>query len=354
MIPPAQKLSGLTLDGGWKVGERFRLDQVTTGGNFSCNYELTNRHGQKAFLKALDYSLALSREDQASVLQAMLNAYLFERDILGKCAERRMDRVVQSIGFGSVVVDPSSPIGRVDYLILECADCDVRVQLSKMRKVEDSWKLRALHHIATGLHQLHSAGIAHQDLKPSNVLVFDGAKSKVSDLGSASLHGTISPRDDRDFPGDPDYAPPELLYGHLDSEWLIRRLGSDAYHLGSMIVFFFTGLSATGLLFRHMHRDHIPKQSGGNWAGTYSEALPYLREAFSRTLETFGEHVEETGLREALSELMSYLCEPDLALRGHPRNRTGHLIRLDLERFVSRLNLLAQRAEYQSKRHDRA
>jgi serine/threonine protein kinase len=98
-----------------------------------------------------------------------------------------MDRVVQSIDFGHVVVDHTD-LGRVDYLILEIADGDVRSFLSTCNKIELAWKLRALHHIATGIHQLHAADIAHQDVKPSNVLVLGATISKIADLGSSRPH----------------------------------------------------------------------------------------------------------------------------------------------------------------------
>ena len=52
------------------------------------------------------------------------------------------------------------------YIILELADGDVRHRLRKVDR-QTAWALRALHHTATGLMQLHSQRIAHQDLRPS-------------------------------------------------------------------------------------------------------------------------------------------------------------------------------------------
>lgn len=90
------------------------------------------------------------------------------------------------------------------------ADGDVRNHLAVAEKIELAWLLRSLHHVATGLYQLHSARVAHQDLKPSNILVFDKKLSKVSDLGSASIREVPSPRDEAPFAGDSTYAPPEV------------------------------------------------------------------------------------------------------------------------------------------------
>lgn len=337
---PAFRMSGLELDGGWTVGAELPMATDATGGNFSCCYLASHLDGSTAVLKALDFSRAFRSPDPPTALNALTAAYLFERDVLNRCRVRNMDRVVRSLGDGKVRVDDSE-MGVVSYLLLENADGDLRIQLSKMGKVETAWKLRALHHIATGLQQLHSAEIAHQDLKPSNILIFSGKEAKLTDLGCASLKGVASPRDDKAFAGDPVYAPPELLYGYLDPDWIRRRLGYDAYTLGSMIVFMFTSLNATTLLFSKLDPAHRPKV----WTGVYTDVLPYIREAFGRALDEFSTHVTDPALRTELKSLVQYLCDPDLKLRGHPLNHRGFANRLSLERFVSRLNLLARRAE---------
>lgn len=338
---PAYQLAGLNLDGGWYVKKRLDGAPGATGSMFSCGYEIADQNGRTAFLKALDYTSAFNAPDAPTALNALTAAFIFERDLLRRCRTRKLDRVVRSTGDGRVKVDESQ-LGLVDYLIFETADGDLRTQLSAMNRVEDAWKLRALHHMATGLNQLHSEGIAHQDLKPSNALVFGGKEVKIADLGCASLRGTVSPRDHHPFPGDPIYAPPELLYGYLEPEWTMRRLGCDAYLLGSMIVFLFAGTSATGLLYSELSPEHRWRK----WSGTYADVLPYVREAFGRALERFGSAIGNATLRPELQTLVRYLCEPDVSLRGHPLNRRGFVSRLSLERFISKLNLLAFRAEF--------
>lgn len=341
---PAARLEGLSLDSGWRIVKRVKDQPGKTGGCFSCSY-IVEKDGRRAFLKALDYSEAekISREsgiDIPTALQLLTQAYNFERNLLQDCKQRRMDRVVVALEDGSIRVD-EGVFGTVNYLIFEPADGDVRRYLAIAQKVELAWILRCLHHLTTGVYQLHSANVAHQDLKPSNVLVFDRTVSKVADLGSASVKGAPCPRDRFKFAGDGTYAPPELLYGSIDPEWNRRRQACDLYHVGSMAVFFFCGLGMTAMILKH-----VPEANRHEvWGGTYTQVLPEVREAFGSALREFEGNVPGTRLRTALREAVSQLCDPDPLLRGHPSNRVGAANRYSLERYVALFNLLAQRAE---------
>jgi serine/threonine protein kinase len=340
---PAARLKGLTLQSGWVVVEEVQRLPGATGGQFSCSYRI-EREGRQAFLKALDYSKAeemalVAGIDIPTALQYLVQAYNFERNLLQECTRKRMDRIVMALEDGSVRVD-AGPFGTVNYLIFEQADGDVRKHLSLNRNLDVAWILRCLHHIATGLYQLHSAKVAHQDLKPSNVLVFGGQLSKVADLGSASVQGTTSPRDHVRYAGDSTYAPPELLYGYQDPEWIRRRQACDVYHLGSMVTFFFCGVSMTAMILRNIPSDHLYPV----WGGTYSEVLPEVRDAFGIALREFSVNVPGDKLAQALREAVSQLCDPDPMRRGHPSNRTGVANQYSLERYVALFNLLAQRA----------
>ena len=170
---PASLLAGLTLPDGWKVIKSLPLGPGCTGGNFSVGY-LVEKNSTEAFLKALDFSGALRAPDPARALQALTEAYNFERDVLIRCKDHRMTRVVAAIADGSVNVPTPTGPEIVQYLILEKAECDSRSFVLAGRAFDTAWGLRALRHIATGLRQMHGHGMAHQDVKPSNVLVFGG------------------------------------------------------------------------------------------------------------------------------------------------------------------------------------
>jgi serine/threonine protein kinase len=335
ILTPAQQLEGKVLDGGWVVRNRVETGPGTTGGHFSSGYVVESREGKRAFLKALDYSKSLRSVDPARALQSLTEAFNFERDMLEMCKGRRLDRVVRSITSGKTEVDGIGG-GVVQYLIFELADGDVRKHLDISANFDVAWVLRSLHQMATGLMQLHRIGIAHQDLKPSNVLIFDKT-SKVSDLGSAA-HSEFNLAEDVPIPGDDSYAPPELLYKYLHTEWRVRRFGCDAYLLGSMAVFFFTRMSMTSLLTAEMHEQH----KWYNWTGTYKEVLPYIRDAYVVALQNISGQLPHK-LSNEVTEVIRQLCDPDPELRGHPMMRTRGP--LTLERYVTKFNVLATKAE---------
>jgi serine/threonine protein kinase len=203
---------------------------------FSVGYIAEDSSGRRAFLKALDLSLAASAPDPTRELQELLSAFNFERDLLSHCRDRRLDRIVLAVDYGQIIVDPVLYASLVPFILFELADGDVRRVMGASRLFDSAWSLRALHQVAVGLSQLHRQEIAHQDVKPSNIMLFEGGSdTKVGDLGRASQVGQNPPHEASPVAGDRTYAPPELLYGDIPSDWRSRRFGCDAYLLGSFL-----------------------------------------------------------------------------------------------------------------------
>lgn len=330
-----ERLEGRTLEGGWVVADRVELEKGMTGSNFSIGYQV-ERNGHQGFMKVLDISAALGMPDPAKALQDLTTAFNFERDILKAC--KGLSRVVTALDEGSVVEKLDDRVEVAQYIIFELAQSDLR-KFMLTQQYDSALNLRTLHHVATGLEQLHARNVAHQDLKPSNVLLFGDEVSKIADLGRSSARASSGPHDDRKVPGDMNYAPPELLYGHVSADWDMRRRASDLYQLGSLAVFAFTGVGMTTLLNQHTHPSHRMTA----WSGPYRELLGYLIEYFRLAMSTatpsFPEHC-----REKLCVAVSELCDPDPSTRGHPRNHaTGDPY--GLRRYVSLFNRLAVKEE---------
>jgi eukaryotic-like serine/threonine-protein kinase len=337
----AESLEGVDLPGGWHVLERIERPPGSTGGFFSVSYHVRSDSGDVAFLKVLDYSAALaSGEDPATVLNLMTAGYLFEVEVLELTGSHRLSRVVRALDHGETTVTPpgTRQDERINYLVFEVADGDVRDAIDAADRIDHAWKLRMLHHATNGIRQLHGVGIAHQDLKPSNVLVFNGGEeSKVADLGCASVLGAVSPRDGSGIAGDRRAAPPELLYGQVDPDWHQRRIGCDLYHVGSLGVFLFAGQGMTPLLVKRLPEPHRP----GHWGDSYSEVLPFVRVAFDEVWEEIAKDVP-SAIGDDLVVALRELCDPDPDLRGHPKNR-GQLNALALERYVTTFDRLARK-----------
>lgn len=344
-LRPAERLVGLDLDGGWHVDSFVTRHPKSTGGKFSVGYLVTNSDGRQGYLKALDFSAAFAQPDLARALQDLTTAYNFERDLLEKCKDRKLKHIVVPLDSGSVTVPGViGELRNVLYLIVELASGDIRKEVAEWQKFDVAWALRSLHQSALGLHELHYAHIAHQDLKPSNVLVFPIVGSKLSDLGRASYRGTHSQNDDIPVAGEISYAAPEQFYGlHLTSDFSSRFL-VDNYHLGSLIFFFFLGCSATGAISLNLSKKH-----NKNFTNTdFINDLPYIQHAFYEALDELRSSVD--NLAEELSEdivaIAKHLCEPDPKLRGVPSVLASkHVPQYDLQPIISHFDRLAKIAE---------
>ena len=336
-VSPAAQLAGLELEDGWVVLERLARPDAATGGAFSHGY-LVQNGSRRGFLKALDYGNALQASNPATALEALTRAFNFEKELLEECKKKNLRRVVTPLGDG-VVRLPESPFP-VQYIIFDLADRDIRHKVITARGIELSWILGVLHQVAVGLRQLHSINVAHQDVKPSNVLVFGPDDTKVGDLGSASREGRESPTDHVWIPGDRVYAPIELLYRHVDPDWRLRRVTTDLYQLGNLCFFLIQGVSLTMQLLERLAYEHHPAR----WRGTYDDVKGYVSHVHSICLNDLEASVP-LSVRRELMPVIEGLTHPEPRRRGHPGTTAVARNKRDLERVVSAFNRLSFRAK---------
>ena len=343
VVTPAQKLEGKRLEGGWKVEKLISQADGQTGGNFSTSY-IVRKGNKSAFLKAMDFArVFLISEDPARALEDMLASFNFERDLLKKC--KRMSRIVTILDDGMIRMENGNPYNVVQYLIFELAEeGDIRTYIKFGHAFDEAWAWRTIHGAAVGLRQLHLQGIAHQDLKPSNLVVFKKGDTKIADLGRAYDRNEPSIYDDYEVAGDPEYAPPELLYENADPDVNTRRFGCDMYLLGSMIVFFYmNGMSMTQLLLSDLSSEQMPESLNGTYTGSYKEILPSLDHCFAKIINDI-ENLN-TSYATDIANLVGYLCNPDPQKRGHPKNIKPGINQYSLERIVTRCEVVARKAE---------
>ncbi|MBS0023212.1 protein kinase domain-containing protein [Microbacterium paraoxydans] len=339
----ALHLEGRSLPNGWVVGPLRVPDDDATGGMFSVSYPVERADGTKGFLKVLNLAVALRSPSFVDALQSLTTQFAAERDLCIMCGERRLSNVVVAIDHGEIQL-PEFALGSVSYIVFELATHDVRRALAIGATVDDVIKLEYLHSMALGLRQLHSARVSHQDLKPSNFLVFPDlpsgrATGKLGDLGRAFRADAPSALDLLPVPGDRNYAPPEQQYGHVYPDEKTRRYAADLYQLGSLAAFMFTGRTINAWLSEHLDSAH----HWNAWGDEFEAVLPYLDDAFGDVLDGI-EAVRPGRFGAELRQMISYLCEPDATRRGHPSARRQlHGNPYALDRVITAIDLSARR-----------
>lgn len=348
----AHNLLNRTLKSGWFVKEKPLRDPTQSGSNFSVGY-IVEKNGETFFMKAFDFAGFLNvavpknGEDEIEVVDVindMTNAFIYERDLSKHCKNKHVTKVSFVKESGQEYIEGVS-IPVVPYLIFELAEGDIRKTLDFSVELDYAWRFKSLHDIAVGLKQLHTIEVSHQDLKPSNVLVFAG-ESKLGDLGRSICRDIDGPYSKRPFTGDFTYAPPEIWYRFYERDWTKRVFATDCYMLGSLVVFYFTGISMSALL-----RKHIPDNFGWEkWSGrTFDELFPYLENGFANALIEFESNISRKDLKSELRLLVEYLCNPFPDKRGHPKNILSTGSNYSMERFVTTLDVLRTKAELRIK-----
>lgn len=342
-ICAAFNLEGRTLASGWHVTKRVVAKPNSTGGNFSVCY-LAEKEGFEGFMKVLNVlSFLTGQGDMAVAMAEMSSAYLFERDILSRCADRKMSKVSKLLCAEQENIS-GFLLPNVMYMILERADGDVRSHLNLSNKIDIIWKLRSLHNIAVGLKQLHYGGISHQDLKPSNVFVYSDRISKIGDLGRSQCSEILAPHSNSFFTGDCTYAPPETWYRYNLDNWNARAFAVDLYLLGSLIAYYLTGFTMNALISMVTEDTSVIQFTQGM---TFQQAEPYLLEVYQDAFEQLKLILKQAYIAEAeeLYSLVKILCHPNPEKRIFHRSQNFKGNKYDLQFAISILNRIIRKSE---------
>jgi|SRR5476649_250037 len=340
---PKSQLLGKTLASGWLLTERLEPTTGSSGGNFGVGYK-ASKGSEIAFVKAIDFVDALTATDPLLELTKLSNIANFEKDVLAYCAKRGMSKVLKFIGHEYISADGSTnPLSRVSCLIMEAGTEDLRRLLNTNGEGACAWNLQVLRDVSQAIAQLHKGGIAHQDIKPSNVIEVAGVGSsgkimKVGDLGRVVRREQAGPFDLLQWPGDRRYSPPERWYGYVPPDWSDARDASDAYMLGSLMVYLFTGTTMQSLVFNYIPPAFMP----GIWTGSFDQDLmPVLIDAHSKVLNEYLIPQLEPTIREGIFAVARSLTNPDPLKRGdtNARKQSGRPVGMD--RVHQKLNALS-------------
>lgn len=332
--PLASRLEGKRL-GKWFVKTKRKKTEADNSGYWSTCYTVEDENGNIAFLKAYNYIYAFQTVNSADVLRFMTENFTYERDLLKFCSDHRMTRVVTAID--SEEYSEPGEIVPVPCLVFEIAQGNLNAHRS-INNPNLTWKLKSFHSSLVGLSQLHRARIVHQDIKPSNILVFGNNISKISDLGSATQYNNDSYWCKDTHCGDLRYAPIELLYRYFSSDWDTRRLGADLFMMGGILTYLITDSNFISLMFAKIPDDFKAK----NFGGSYKEAIPIIMKSYYETLEEISPLIPEV-IRTNLITIISELSHPIPEKRGNPQN--FNIVRhrqFSLDRYISIIDRLSK------------
>jgi serine/threonine protein kinase len=336
---PAERLLGLILGERWIINERISRDAGDTGQSRSACYRAVSREGLPAFVKAFDFRQD-DRSGDTDRLERNVREFNHERKVHEYC--NKLSRVTRIHDSGSVLVDDEV----VHYIVCECANHSFRSgQPPGDEAVPAHERLYALRKIASAICQLHAAGVAHQDVKPSNAVCFANDVVKITDLGSSScLHLPAPPHDEDPIVGQPNYAPYELLYPNAGTTtWQRRRFGCDSFLLGNLIFTSFVGASLTIAVLHGLEERIRPDKC----ACTYEEILPDIATVHYGLVPAILRELVPEAIADDLICLVMDLTHPDPARRGLTHDTRSGDRQFDLHRCVSLLNTMARRAELQ-------
>ncbi|MDP3246742.1 MAG: hypothetical protein Q8M93_07235 [Polaromonas sp.] len=372
-------LEGMTLASGWTLVERLKPSVGSSGGNFGAGYRAT-KGNEIAFVKAIDFVSALEAADPLVALGKLVAEATFEKDVLAYCSERGMTKVLKYLGHEYISGDGTgNPLTNVSCLIMEAGDQDLRRLINVVGVPPCAWNLQVMKDVSLGLAQLHRGEIAHLDIKPSNVISFrdsvgvnhsnsligsagisaavsgaaaspvpvpslkvkDFKAMKVADLGRVIRKNQAGPFDNRQWPGDRRYQPPERWYGNVPTDWNDSRESADAYMLASLIVYLFTGATLQSLVVPKIPIAFLP----GNWTGGYDQDLKsVLTDAHAKVLH---DHVEPLVMKEISAEMMAVLqalAEVDPLKRGDTKARRQLGKPVGMDRIYQKISAMAATA----------
>lgn len=298
--------------------------------------------GTPAFAKVFDFSRGAADLPEDRRRELLEQTFAFERAMLERCRRRGLRGVVRLLAAGRT--GAGQTVAGEPVLILERAEGDLEhlldAALAKPRLLSWRRRLEIIADVAEALGELHAAGMAHQDVKPSNVLLMGDGSVRLADLARGYAPRLVMPHAGFGIVGDRARAPVEQRFGVFAEDRAARGVSCDTYLLGSLIAEVFMRWPMTPLL-----RDALspgvpwPRGRGSGYPPWDAATVEMLRAGLVRAGKELVTRLPRTMPRVAREDLIGVVvraCEPDPweRLKVHARGLTPVARRL---RRLSRL-----------------
>ncbi len=162
-----------------------------------------------------------------------------------------------------VVTDPESG---ARWLVMEYVEGPTLDGLVRERgRLTPDEAAPLLWQVADALVAAHAAGIAHRDVKPSNVLLEHGRVAKLADFGIARVASDPSLTQTGMVTGSPAYLAPEIATGTGGGDAAdVWSLGATAWHVLAGRKPYDSGDNVLGTLYRIVHEEP-PRLDDAGW-----------------------------------------------------------------------------------------
>jgi serine/threonine protein kinase len=202
-----------------------------------------------------------------------------------------------------VVVDADSG---AHWLVMEYVDGATLAQLvTRKGKFSPDDAAPLLGQVADALVAAHAAGIAHRDVKPSNILVDRSWQAKLTDFGIARIATDATLTQTGMLTGSPAYLAPEIALGSRSNEAAdVWSLGATTFHALAGHPPYDVGDHVLGALYRIVNEEP-PRLSDAGWM------TPLLE----------GTMVRDPSLRWSMTQVRDFLEGPEQGVA--PASTTG-------------------------------
>jgi len=152
--------------------------------------------------------------------------------------------------------------GGYHYFVMEYVEGHTLFdELAEGKVFEEDQAVGMVIQVARALEHAHRQGLIHRDVKPKNIMIDDGGRVKLADMGLARLTNdpeTAQAEAGRAF-GTPYYISPEQIRGRVDIDARadIYSLGATLYHLVTGKVPF-EGPTPAAVMHKHLKETLVP------------------------------------------------------------------------------------------------